>query len=32
MTIGTLLTLFIVPSVYMLIAKQHRADTLSEVH
>ena len=25
MTIGTLLTLFIVPSVYMLIARQHRA-------
>jgi multidrug efflux pump len=27
MTIGTLFTLFVVPSVYVLIAKDHRADT-----
>jgi multidrug efflux pump len=26
MTIGTLFTLFIVPSLYVLIAKDHRAD------
>ncbi len=30
MTIGTLLTLFIVPSVYMLIAKQHRESESEE--
>jgi multidrug efflux pump len=30
MTIGTIFTLFIVPSLYMLIAKEHRKGSLSE--
>ena len=30
MTIGTIFTLFIAPSLYILIAKQHREGSLSE--
>ena len=30
MAIGTLFTLFVVPSVYMLIARQHRAERPSD--
>jgi hypothetical protein len=30
MTIGTIFTLFIVPSLYMLIAKEHREKSLAE--
>src|SRR5437660_9382915 len=30
MTIGTIFTLFIVPSLYMLIAKEHHEQSLSE--
>ena len=30
MTIGTIFTLFIVPSLYMLIAKQHREKSLMD--
>ena len=30
MTIGTLFTLFVVPSVYVLLAKEHRATKKSE--
>jgi hypothetical protein len=31
MTIGTIFTLFIVPSLYMLIAKQHHEKSLMDV-
>ncbi|PYL47565.1 MAG: hypothetical protein DMF40_08070, partial [Verrucomicrobia bacterium] len=31
MTIGTIFTLFIVPSLYMLIAKEHREKSMAEV-
>jgi multidrug efflux pump len=31
MTIGTIFTLFIVPSLYMLIAKEHHEKSLAEV-
>jgi hypothetical protein len=31
MTVGTIFTLFIVPSLYMLIAKQHHEKSLMDV-
>ena len=31
MTIGTLFTLFVVPSVYVLIAKDHHAEVEAEI-